>query len=59
MQVEVPRKTSIGKAKEVDINEDTKQDGKEKNRARSGSSAEYVHGKKKATTMQKTYLEDA
>ena len=59
MQVEVPRKTSISKAKEADVNEDMKQDGKEKNRTRSGSTAEYVHGKKKTTTMQKTYLEDA
>ena len=58
MQVEVPRKTSIGKMKETPVAEDVK-DGKEKNRMRSGSTAENVHGKKKPSTMQKTYLEDA
>ena len=58
MQVEVPRKASIGKVKETPIAEDFKE-GKEKNRMRSGSTADSIHGKKKPSTMQKTYLEDA
>ncbi len=53
-----PRKASIGKP--VEAQEDSKVSRKDnnRNRTRSGSTAEYPSGKKK-TPMQKTYLEDA
>ncbi len=56
MQVEVPRKASIGKAKD---GSDEKVARVERNRTRSGSTAEYAQGKKKPSAMQKTFLEDA
>jgi len=56
MQVEAPRKASIGKPIESGI-EEAKQGRIEKNRTRSGSTAEYP--KRKPTAMQKTFLEDA
>jgi len=50
--MEVQRKNSIDKAKN---GEDAKMAG----RTRSGSTSEHGHQKKKASAMQKTYLEDA
>jgi len=56
---EAPRKSSIGKAAETEASEEIKQYKKDnKNRARAGSTADNIPGKKK-TFMQKTFLEDA
>lgn len=49
----------IGKTKELKAADDWKQGDKQNSRARSGSQSEYAYQKKKASAMQKTYLEDA
>ena len=57
---EAPRKTSINRApaEPQATTEESKLVKGDRNRTRSGSTAEYASGKKKSP-MQKTYLEDA
>ncbi len=54
--MEAPKEGPAAKGKEVQVIEDSKQLDK---RGRSGSTSDHLHQKKKASGMQKTYLEDA
>lgn len=57
--MEVPRKGSIEKPKDTNVDGENQSISSKQNRYRSGSTLEKPRSKKKNKVMQKTFLEDA